>query len=150
MIRSATTGDASEIARIYNHYVQHSIITFEESPVAAEAMAERISRVIASWPWLVFEQDQGLAGYAYATEWNGRCAYRYSTETSIYLDASACGQGIGSTLYVQLLHRLSELKMHTAIGGIALPNDASVALHEKLGFKKIAHFSEVGFKFGRC
>lgn len=149
MIRSATANDAPEIVRIYNHYIEHSTITFEESVVTVETMADRIRNVVSSWPWLVFEESGRLVGYAYATEWNGRCAYRYSAESSIYLDPNSCGRGIGLRLYQALLALLYQRELHTVIGGIALPNDASIALHEKLRFKKVAHFSEVGFKFGR-
>ena len=88
-------------------------------------------------------------GYAYATKWHKRAAYRHSVETSMYLAYDRQGQGIGSKLYAQVLRTLPERNVHAAIGGIALPNDASVALHEKFGFKKAAHYQEVGFKFDR-
>lgn len=150
MIRNVEIGDASALARIYNPYVQDSTITFEEQIVADEPMAERVREILDSGlPWLVDEDDGIVRGFAYASRWKGRCAYRYSVETTVYLDRSATGRGLGHRLYAELLERLRAKKLHVAIGGIALPNPASVALHERLGFRKVAHFAEVGFKFGR-
>lgn len=149
MIRSATTGDAQAIAQIYNPYISETIITFEEEQVSAEEIQERISRVIASsLPYLVAELDGHVCGYAYATPWRVRPAYRFSTETTVYLGKAHVGKGLGKMLYSELMERLASLGVHVAIGGVALPNGASVALHEKLGFKKVAHFEEVGKKFG--
>jgi len=90
-----------------------------------------------------------LLGYCYASKWKGRCAYRYSVESTVYLSPDATGKGIGSKLYGTLLAELRQRQFHTVIGGIALPNPASVALHEKLGFEKVAQFRQVGNKFGR-
>jgi phosphinothricin acetyltransferase len=150
MIRSATRGDAAGICAIYNRYVLETWITFEETPVSAEEMQERIAETTASLPWLVWEREDGrVLGYSYASRWKGRCAYRFSAESTVYVAPEATGQRIGSQLYEALLSELRVLKIHTAIGGIALPNEASVALHERLGFAKIAQFREVGWKFGR-
>jgi phosphinothricin acetyltransferase len=150
MIRSATKDDANAIARIYNHYILNSVITFEEEAVSPTEMAGRIGKVQgAGLPYLVEERDGAVIGYAYAGRWHERSAYRYSVETTIYLDADHVGKRIGSTLYVALLAQLKERGLHVAIGGIALPNAGSVALHEKLGFRKVAHYAEVGFKFDR-
>lgn len=103
----------------------------------------------AGLPWLVAEAEGVVAGYAYATKWRVRHAYRFSVESSVYLAPASAGQGIGTMLYRALLDRLRDGGFHLAIGGIALPNAASIALHEKLGFEKVAQFREVGFKFGR-
>ena len=149
MIRSATTSDAAGIAKIYNHYVLRSTITFEEQAVSVTEMQQRIDEVLAGLPWLVWEESEVVHGFAYASKWKGRCAYRYSVESTVYLSEDSTGRGIGSGLYKTLFAELRQHKLHTVIGGIALPNDASVALHEKLGFEKIAHFREVGWKFGR-
>jgi L-amino acid N-acyltransferase YncA len=150
VIRAATAADAEAIARIYNHFIRATVVTFEEEPVTASDMAGRIAEVTAaSLPWLVAEQDGSVVGYARATKWKGRSAYRFSVETTIYLDPQHVGTGIGTNLYRLLLAQLQELGIHIVIGGVALPNTASVALHEKLGFRKVAHFSEVGFKFGK-
>jgi len=150
MVRPATPGDAKALARIYNHYVAETTITFEEDQVTAAEMAARIAETLAAaLPWLVAEHQGEVVGYAYASKWKGRCAYRFSAETTVYLDPEETSRGLGSVLYGQLLSDLEARGVHVVIGGIALPNDASVRLHEKLGFRKVAHFEEVGFKFGR-
>ncbi|MEJ1971518.1 MAG: arsinothricin resistance N-acetyltransferase ArsN1 family B [Lacunisphaera sp.] len=150
MLRAATSADATAIAAIYNHYVVNTIITFEEEAVPDAEMAQRIAGVLgAGLPWLAWEEDGRVLGYAYASKWKSRCAYRYAVESSIYLDQAATRRGLGTKLYIALIAALRERGIHGIIGGIALPNDASVALSEKLGFQKIGHFKEVGWKFER-
>jgi len=150
MIRPAQPADAAAIARIYNHYIQNTIITFEEEPVAASEMAVRLAAVSSvSLPWLLVESSGQVAGFAYASPWKSRSGYRYSVESTIYLDPARSGFGLGTLLYAALLDDLRQRPLHLVVGGIALPNAASVRLHEKLGFRKVAHFSQVGFKFGR-
>ena len=150
VIRNAGPRDAAAITPIYNHYVLNSAITFEEQAISVEEMAVRIAEVsAASLPWLVAERAGQIVGYAYASKWKGRCAYRFSVETTVYLDQSATGHGIGTQLYADLFERLGEAGVHAVIGGVALPNAASVALHEKCGMRKVAHFEQVGFKFNR-
>lgn len=149
-IRDATLDDAAPIASIYNPYVLNTSISFEEAEVAVAEMTGRIADLQANGlPWLVAEVDGGVAGYAYASKWRVRHAYRFSAETTVYLAPDHAGKGIGTALYGALFDRLREAGYHVAIGGIALPNAASIALHEKLGFEKVAQFSEVGFKFDR-
>jgi L-amino acid N-acyltransferase YncA len=148
MIRQATTADAAAIVTIYNHYVLNTSVTFEEEAVATSQMAERIAQVKADGlPWLVLEQQGELLGYAYATKWRVRSAYRFSVESTVYVKDGVTTKGIGSQLYQQLLAELKALGMHLVIGGITLPNEKSVALHEKFGFEKCGHFQQVGFKF---
>ncbi|GJI96061.1 N-acetyltransferase [Duganella caerulea] len=149
MIRPATPDDASAIVAIYNHYIATTTISFEEHPVAPEDMAGRIRDVTTHLPWLVYERDGEVLGYAYATKWRARSAYRFSAETSVYVKFGQGGKGIGSALYKVLLEELRAREIHMAIGGIAQPNEASVALHESLGFEKVAHFKQVGRKFDR-
>ena len=148
-VRKATPSDAAPFCAIYNHYVANTIVTFEEEAVAATEMARRIENTAARFPWLVAEHEGNVVGYAYATDWSSRAAYRNSVEISIYLAPDAAGRGIGSRLCEALLGELKAMGVHTVIGGVALPNEASVALHEKFGFAKTAHFHEVGRKFGR-
>lgn len=149
-IRPATTADASGICAIYNPYVATTTISFEEDLVSEDDMARRIADVnAAGLPWLVLTLDGKLAGYAYATKWRARAAYRHSVESSVYLDPDLHGQGWGARLYRHLIDALRARELRTVIAGIAQPNDRSVALHERIGFRKVAHFSEVGFKFGR-
>ena len=150
MIRPVCPPDAEAVCRIYNQYVLHTVVSFEEEAVTPEEMERRIEAVAAAaLPWLVLEEEGRLIGYAYATPWKTRWGYRYSVESSIYLEASAGGKGYGSRLYSELLTELRRRPLRTVIGGIALPNDASVRLHEKLGFHKVAHFERVGWKCGR-
>lgn len=150
LIRPVTPEDAAAICAIYNPYIATTTISFEEDPVPAHDMAQRIADVAAAGlPWLVAEQGAELVGYAYATRWRARPAYRSSVESSVYMDASAAGRGTGTLLYRALLDALRTRAVHMVIGGIAQPNERSVALHERLGFRKVAHFSEVGRKFGR-
>jgi len=169
VIRDATEADADAIARIYAHYVAETIVTFEEEPVPAAEIRARMAKVrAAGLPWLVCtaeDRNDGapgeaataarpspgpLVGYAYAARWHERAAYRTSVETTIYLDRDHVGGGLGRSLYGALLDRLGARgDLHAAIGGIALPNAASVGLHERLGFVKAAHYREVGFKQGR-
>ena len=149
-VRCASAADAEAIAPIYGHYVLNTTISFEEQPVPPSEMAQRIDEVLsASLPWLVAERDGAVVGYAYAGKWKGRCAYRHSVESSVYVDPAFTGRGIGRQLYQVLLELLRERSIHVVIGGIALPNAASVALHEAMGFSKVAHFREVGYKFGQ-
>ena len=149
-IRIATASDADRIADIYNHYVANTVVTFEEEPVGADELRRRMDEVSASaLPWLVAESASRIVGYAYATKWKARSAYRFSVETTVYLAEGLGRRGLGSRLYEELFRLLKEKGVHAAIGGIALPNDASVALHEKFGMRKVAHFEEVGFKFGK-
>jgi L-amino acid N-acyltransferase YncA len=147
-IRAAKLQDAADLATIYNHYIAHTIITFEEEVIDSAEMAARLVEVTAKLPWIVWEEDGEVLGYAYASSWKSRCAYRHSVESTVYLRPGMGGRGIGYQLYMALLAQLQALGLHAAIGGIALPNVASVALHEKCGFQKIGEFIEVGHKFG--
>jgi len=148
LIRHFVPADGEAIARIYNYYIGETIITFEEESISPTDITGRAAEISgASLPWLVVEESGSVIGYAYASKWKGRCAYRHSVETTIYLDRSHIGRGIGRLLYAALLKELATRPVHVAIGGIALPNAASVKLHECVGFVKVAHFKEVGFKF---
>lgn len=149
MLRPCTSADAAQICDIYNYYVRETVVTFEESPVLEADMAKRIADVMPQLPWLAWEEKGVIVGYAYASPWKVRAAYRHSVEASVYLAPHATGQGLGSRLYQALIAELRQRKLHCVIGGAALPNPASVALHEKLGFSKVAEFREVGFKCGR-
>lgn len=150
MIRPATPADAAAIAAIYNYYIQHTTVTFEEEVIPATEMVRRMDEVSqASLPWLVAEVDGTVAGYAYGSRWKTRIGYRFSTEISVYLDPARAGKGLGTQLYTRLFEILREKGLHTVIGGIALPNEASVALHEKFGMEQVAHFKQTGFKFGQ-
>jgi L-amino acid N-acyltransferase YncA len=149
MIRAGKTSDAAAITEIYNHFVRNTVVTFEEVPVTVNDMAQRILDLSERFPWLVWDDGGAVVGWAYATAWKARSAYRFSVETTVYVAAGHQGRGMGFALYGALLEGLKARQVHSAVGGIALPNPASVALHEKLGFKKIAQFVEIGRKFDR-
>lgn len=148
-LRSVEVQDAQAICAIYNDYVENTVITFEEALVSESMMSERIAAYTRTYPWLVVENAHGhIAGYAYASQWQSRSAYQKTVETTIYTGPSEKGQGYGRVLYTALLDALKKHGYHTAVAGIAVPNPASVAFHEAMGFSKVAHFSEVGHKFG--
>jgi len=149
-IRDAVDGDAAAIAAIYNVHVRDTIVTFELDEVDAAEMMRRMAQVRAlGLPWLVLEERGDVIGYAYAGQWKARAAYARTVESSIYLADAACGRGLGKQLYVALIERLHAHGIHAVIGGVSLPNAASVALHERLGFEAVGAFREVGWKFGR-
>jgi len=149
-IRLVTEKDAPGIAAIYNPYITGTTITFEEELVSAEEILQRIRKVLTiPLPWLCAEVDGSLAGYAYAARWRERSAYRFVAESTIYMDPSFSGQGIGRQLYAELINRLKAAGMHAVMGVITIPNPTSIALHESLGFVKVAHFPEVGYKFNQ-
>ncbi len=149
MIRSANDNDVGAICGIYNHYIEHTVVSFEEAPVSHPEMLERMQAVMEEYPWLVFESNEGLLGYAYASAWHGRTAYRFAAESTVYLHPQSTGQGVGTRLYEALIAALKEQGLRTVLGGIALPNPASVALHEKMGFVQAAHYKQVGWKHSR-
>lgn len=149
IIRPATIADAAAICDIYNPYILDTVISFETEPVTPEQMSHRILDITSQFPWLACVEDGKILGYAYATKWRARAAYQHAVETSVYLSPAAAGKGFGSALYRALIAELKKLPVHVVIGGIALPNAASVALHEKMGYEKVAHFAQVGKKFER-
>ena len=134
MIRFAAPADATRLCQIYNHYVHTAVATFEEEPVSEEEMRRRIGDVQKDFFWLVYEEGDQVVGYAYASKWKARAAYRHSVELSVYLDPERHGLGIGKQLYAALLDRLRERDVHSVIGGVAANNPASIALHLSFGF----------------
>jgi L-amino acid N-acyltransferase YncA len=149
-IRNVEPKDAARIADIYNHYISTSIITFEADPVGAAEIEKRIREVSRTHPYLVLEDDGGkLIGFAYASRFREREAYRYTAEVTIYLDKDRTVKGLGGPLFAALLDRLGKTETAALIGAIALPNGPSVRLHEKFGFTKVAHLEKVGYKFGQ-
>ena len=149
MIRPAQPKDSLAISEIYNHYVLHTVVTFEEEPVTPGEMEQRVIEMQRKHSWLVWEENGNVIGYAYGGPWKVRAAYRHATELSVYMHPHHTGKGIGPQLYHAIIKEMQALNMHALIGGVALPNDASIKLHESLGFTKIAQFREVGWKLGR-
>lgn len=151
MIRNAYQHDGAAIANIYNYYVKSSIATFEEEPVSSVQMALRVAAVQErALPWLVYlNEQQEVVGYAYASPWKERSAYRHSVEISVYLHHDYTKKGIASRLYDALFSALKHTHIHAVMAGISLPNSASVALHEKFNMTQVARFEQVGFKFNQ-
>lgn len=148
-IRAVCESDAAAIRAIYNPYVRDTVISFEYDPVSEAHMAQRIRDYTALYPWLVSTVNGHVVAYAYASRWRTRTAYDHSLESTIYVDRAYTGRGLAKPLYLALLNALRAREVHAVVGCIALPNDASVALHEKCGFVKVAHFPQVGRKFDR-
>ncbi len=148
-IRDVKLADAAHITEIYNYYIESTAISFEEEPVSVEAMEQRISETLScGLPWLVAEKQGKVVGYAYAGRWKPRSAYRFTIEPSIYVQFGRTGEGIGISLYSALLEVLKANNYQNAISVIALPNPSSIGLHERLGFKKVGEFANIGVKFG--
>lgn len=149
VIREVRPEDAPYITEIYNHYIVSSAISFEEQPVTGDEIQQRIDQVLnAGFPWLVVMENETLVGYAYTNHWKTRSAYRFTVESSVYLSPHHTGKGLGKMLYLELFSRLRASSFANVIGVIALPNSASIRLHESLGFKKVGEFPNIGVKFG--
>lgn len=149
MIRPATASDTAAIANIYNYYILHTWVTFEEKAVTADDIQQRMQDIVnADLPYIVAEYENEVVGYAYAAPFHKRAAYRNTVETTVYLKHDFLGRGFGKLIYEVLLGQLKEEGYHAVIGTLGLPNDKSVALHERLGFAQAGHLREVGFKLG--
>lgn len=151
VVDNAEPGDYGRVVEIYNHYVTHSAATFDLQPYSIGERVPWFAGFGTSGPYqlLVARSNERVVGYAYSSRFHDRPAYDISVETTVYLDPDHLGQGAGSALYSELFDRLNECELHGAYAGITLPNDASVRLHEKFGFKRIGIETEVGRKFDR-
>lgn len=152
MIRPVDPADSDAIRSIYNYYVENTHACFEETAVPAADMEERIRKISEKFPYLVWEEETNrheIAGYIYANTWKDRSAYRFSAELSMYVKDGFLDRGIGRKLMEGMLEDIRKAGIHSLVSGIVLPNDRCIALHEKFGFKKIAQFEEIGFKFNR-
>lgn len=147
-IREAVSADAEALLAIYAPIVQHTAISFELTPPTVAQFAERIRTYGASHGWLTLEQDGQLVGYAYGTPHREREAYRYSAEVSVYVHPDWRGRGVGGALYARLFETLAARGCFHAYAGITVPNEGSMALHARAGFRHIGTFPSVGFKFG--
>jgi L-amino acid N-acyltransferase YncA len=148
LIRLAAESDAAAIAELYRPIVETTSITFELEPPDEEEMSRRVRDTLLLHPWLVCELDGDVAGYAYATKHRARAAYRWSVDVSVYVRSASRGQGVGHGLYLSLFAVLRAQGYINAYAGIALPNPASVGLHERVGFQPLCVYQHVGYKFG--
>lgn len=147
MIRPFQESDIQALTDIYNYYVLHTIVTFDFEPYTVEGYLAKITRIQKDFPCFVFEQDGEVIGFSYASKWRQKPAYNQTVESTVYLHPERKKGGIGSKLYKALLDELKQQEYQVVLGGISLPNDESVAFHEKFGFKKVGHFDGVGRKF---
>jgi len=146
MIREALDSGTKFISEIYNYYIANTYITFEMEPVTVEEIANRMEKYKQIGDYLVYEDDGNVIGYCYVSRFRERKAYENTVESTIYLKHGSGGKGVGFRLYSELMTKISA-KYHVIVAGIALPNEASVRLHEKCGFKNVGHFPAVGRKF---
>jgi L-amino acid N-acyltransferase YncA len=140
--------DAAACAAIYAPYVESGATSFEEETPEASRFGERIAQTLVSYPWLVVESDGEVVGYSYACPHRYRPAYRWAVEVSVYVAAEEQGKGYGRAAYEGLFERLRSQRFHIACAGITLPNDASVTLHENLGFVAVGVYRRIGWKDG--
>ena len=148
-IRLATEKDAESVGRIYAPIVVSTATSFEQNPPSTEEIANRIRKTLPETPWLICAMGDEVQGYAYASRFRERAAYQWTVEVTVYVSPDHYRQGIGSRLYASLLACLRVQGFHTALAVIALPNDASVRLHERLGFEPVGVFRDIGFKLDR-
>jgi L-amino acid N-acyltransferase YncA len=140
--------DGTACSEIYTHYVRDTVISLEEAPPDERDFAARIARITSAYPWLIAELDGRAVGFAYASQHRERAAYRWAADTTVYLDRDYHRRGIGRALYEQLFSLLVRQGIHVACAGITLPNEASVGLHESLGFEPVGVYRRIGFKLG--
>jgi phosphinothricin acetyltransferase len=151
VVRSGRAADVTAVTDIYNHYVSHTMITFDTVPVTVAARAEWLAHYADSGPHrlLVALLDGAVVGYATSSRFGDRPGYATSIQTSAYCAANFTGRGIGTRLYTALFDAVRDEDLHRAYAGIALPNAASEAFHRRFGFRDIGIYHEVGRKFGR-
>jgi len=149
LIRLAKSEDAAGILEIYSYYVNNTVVTFEMVPPDLKEMERRISEYSNSYYWIVYEEEGKILGYSYYSRHRERKAYYYTCETTVYVHHEHLNKGIGHILYKKLIENLQQSRMAVAIAVIALPNEGSVRLHEKFGFKKAGILHCVGRKFNK-
>ncbi len=148
ILRLVREGDAEQIAAIYEPYVRDTAITFAGAAPTGPEFLDHIHATIERLPWIVCERDGQVIGYAYASPHRAAPAYRWSVETTIYVHSRYHRSGVGKALYAALLEALRLLGYHYAYAGVAQPNDASIGLHQAMGFELVGTFPEVGYKLG--
>lgn len=149
MIRLAAHQDAEQIRTIYSPFVTDTAVSFELEPPTAEEISRRIEETLPRYPWLVWEQDDRVLGYAYASSHRARPAYQWSVEVSVYIHPYSRRMGVARQLYTRLFNMLIGQGYCNAYAGITLPNDASVGFHEAMGFQPVGVYSKIGFKMGK-
>lgn len=150
IIRKVQASDAPSIVELYSFYVLNSTVTFDSVPPSIEKTAELIKEISESYPFLVaIDSNYRLIGYAYAHSWKEKAAYSRTWELTIYIAENETAHGIGHELARQLISTCFRAGCHSLVACITAENIGSIRFHERLGFKKVSLFREVGFKFGR-
>ena len=149
MIRPVELSDCKAITDIYNYYIETTVITFEEIPMTVMEMQNRVNEIRGLFPYLVYEENGEILGFAYVDAFHSRSAYRFTLENSIYVQNGCQGKGMGRALMDELLNEVKKTDTHSIVAKIALPNERSVKLHEAVGFKNVGTLKEVGKKFDK-
>jgi len=148
MIRPLDIKDAKQLLDIYNYYVLNTTVTFDIEALTLEDFKDKLNIIKKKYPFIIFEENNKILGYAYGSKFRPKPAYNYVVESTVYVKHTARGKQIGTKLYTELLKQLKNTNLHTVLGVLTIPNDASIKLHEKFGFEQVANLREVGFKFG--
>ncbi|WP_136480603.1 GNAT family N-acetyltransferase [Cognatitamlana onchidii] len=148
MIRPFQITDAQELLDIYNYYVLNTTATFDIEPLTLETFSNKLTRINNAYPCIVYQLEGEIVGYAYGSRFRPKPAYDYVAESTVYVKHTVHGKQIGTKLYETLIRQLRKTELHTVLGVLTIPNAASIKLHEKFGFKKVAELKEVGLKFG--
>lgn len=149
MIRTFRIKDTQALLDIYNYYVLNTTATFDIEPLAFNVFEEKLLYINAEYPVIVYEENEVILGYAYGSRFRPKPAYNFVAESTVYVRHDALGKQIGTKLYTELLKLLKETNLHTVLGVLTVPNESSIKLHERFGFKQVANLKEVGFKFGK-
>lgn len=149
MIRPFEPSDLNPMREIYNYYAENTLLTFDDTALSEADFAAKLDNVITKYPCLIYEKEGKVLGFAYATEWKSNPAYRFTASTTIYFHPESLDKGSGTKLYRKLIAELKARDMHSLVAGILMPNEKSTRMHEKLGFNKVAHLSQIGYKFNK-
>ncbi|MEC3907374.1 GNAT family N-acetyltransferase [Tamlana sp. 2201CG12-4] len=149
MIRPVHSNDAQALLDIYNYYVIHTAVTFDIEPLSIQIFKDKLNHINADYPFIVYEDNNEVLGYAYGSRFRPKPAYGYVVESTVYVKHTAHGKQIGTKLYAELLNLLKQTDLHTVLGVLTIPNEASIKLHERFGFKQVAYLKEVGLKFNK-
>ena len=148
MIRPVQLNDTQVLLDIYNYYVLNTTANFDIEALSLQTFTDKLKSIITDYPFIVYEENNEILGYAYGSRFRPRAAYNYVAESTVYVKHTEHGKQIGSKLYEALISLLKATNLHTVLGVLTIPNEASIKLHEKFGFKQVANLEEVGFKFG--
>ncbi|WP_338356293.1 N-acetyltransferase family protein [Yeosuana marina] len=149
MIRPVKLSDSENLLHIYNYYVVHTVATFDLEPLSLDMFTDKIKTIILNYPFVVYEENNEILGYAYGSKFRPKPAYNKTVESTVYVKHGVHGKQIGTQLYADLLSLLKRDNFHIVLGVLTLPNEASIKLHEKFGFKQVAHLKEAGLKFDK-